>query len=115
MPGFDGTGPSGWGPMTGGGFGYCSGARPVGGRRFVGGYGRGRFYGGGRRAWRGRWGAPYGWGNYGSGYGYGPAYDYPRAAPADMEAMAAYAEDLKAELRSIEERLAALKPDSAAE
>ncbi|MBT0731886.1 DUF5320 family protein [Methanoculleus bourgensis] len=23
MPGFDGTGPGGQGPMTGGGFGYC--------------------------------------------------------------------------------------------
>ena len=25
MPGFDGTGPRGKGPMTGGGFGYCTG------------------------------------------------------------------------------------------
>ena len=24
MPGFDGTGPLGYGPRTGGGFGYCS-------------------------------------------------------------------------------------------
>lgn len=28
MPGFDGTGPAGQGPMTGGGRGYC--VRPVG-------------------------------------------------------------------------------------
>ena len=50
MPGFDGTGPAGSGPMTGGGRGYCSSAgsynfsRPWV-RRGVGfGYGRGRGY-----------------------------------------------------------------------
>ncbi len=44
MPGFDGTGPRGEGPMTGGGFGYCSGgqpARPRFGRGAFGGRGRG--------------------------------------------------------------------------
>ena len=50
MPGFDGTGPMGQGPMTGGGRGYC--AMPVniaGGRPF----GKGAFYGrGGGRGWR---------------------------------------------------------------
>ncbi len=44
MPGFDGTGPRGMGPMTGGGRGYCSpwglraGRAPYG-RRSWGGYG----------------------------------------------------------------------------
>ncbi|ADG82108.1 DUF5320 domain-containing protein [Thermincola potens] len=62
MPGFDGTGPLGQGPVTGGGFGYCSssvgqgnhsasygtlcgvgrGGTPYGG-------GRGRCFGGSRR------------------------------------------------------------------
>lgn len=63
MPGFDGTGPRGQGPRTGGGFGYCQptadpycgqpvvygagrGGRPRGG-------GRGSAFGGGRR---GHWG-----------------------------------------------------------
>jgi len=63
MPAFDGTGPLGQGPRTGGGFGYCPptpgvmyggnvvygvgrGGRPRGG-------GRGRAFGGGRG--RGRW------------------------------------------------------------
>ena len=48
MPGFDGTGPGGAGPLTGGGFGYCVGAagagrlgRGRGGRVGGGGYGRG--------------------------------------------------------------------------
>lgn len=51
MPGFDGTGPRGMGPMTGRGMGYC---RP---RRF---YGREMRYGFGYE--RGR------------GFGYGPVY-----------------------------------------
>ena len=58
MPGFDGTGPLGLGPRTGGGFGFCP---PVAGRRFPvmgagrGGFpwggGRGRTFGGGRGWW----------------------------------------------------------------
>ena len=66
MPGFDGTGPLGQGPRTGGGFGYCPpGAAPYsygqpvvygvgrGGRPRGG--GRGFTYGGGRgRRWYGR-------------------------------------------------------------
>jgi len=42
MPGFDGTGPRGMGPMTGGGRGFCSpggtraARRPYGGRRWAG-------------------------------------------------------------------------------
>jgi len=70
MPGFDGTGPAGQGPMTGGGRGYCvqpnqqtsprfafspfnwfrspyTTARPLGGRGMGRGMGRGRG--------RGRW------------------------------------------------------------
>jgi hypothetical protein len=45
MPGFDGTGPRGMGPMTGGGRGFCNpyyaGARPP----FMGAYGYGSPYG----------------------------------------------------------------------
>ena len=69
MPGFDKTGPMGQGPMTGGGFGRCAGARASenmelwdrGALRGAGrggqpwGGGRGRCFGGGRS--RGRWGA----------------------------------------------------------
>jgi hypothetical protein len=52
MPGGDGTGPVGMGPMTGRGAGYCAGyptpgyRGPVGGRGF---WGRGRGGGRGRR------------------------------------------------------------------
>jgi len=54
MPGGDGTGPAGMGPMTGRAAGYCVGyampgsVNPVGGRGFMG---RGRG-GGGGRGWR---------------------------------------------------------------
>lgn len=50
MPGGDGTGPIGMGPMTGGGRGFCAGANSP--RRFFGlGWGRGRGAGFGR-GWR---------------------------------------------------------------
>lgn len=58
MPGFDGTGPQGQGPLTGGGFGYCRpgvgqpGAQDrvygVGRGGMPRGGGRGRAFGGGR-------------------------------------------------------------------
>ena len=48
MPGMDGTGPLGQGPMTGKGFGPCGGG--AGGRGPIGmGYGRGRGKGRGRK------------------------------------------------------------------
>ncbi|MFA5156675.1 MAG: DUF5320 domain-containing protein [Candidatus Omnitrophota bacterium] len=61
MPGFDGTGPMGQSPMTGGGRGYCAialkgaGVRPIGRGGFYGrGRGRGyrnRFYATGLPGW----------------------------------------------------------------
>ena len=71
MPGFDGTGPRGEGPMTGGGRGYCvvdlnaAGVRPGAGRGFFGrGGGRGnrnRFYATGLPGWmRAQRGMPFG-------------------------------------------------------
>ncbi|MBN2365342.1 MAG: DUF5320 domain-containing protein, partial [Calditrichaeota bacterium] len=46
MPGFDGTGPGGWGAMTGWGSGYCYAPGRIGRPRygFGGGFGRGRGY-----------------------------------------------------------------------
>jgi len=44
MPGFDGTGPIGLGPMTGRGMGYCAVRLPVN-RGFVPPYGYAGFYG----------------------------------------------------------------------
>ncbi len=87
MPGFDGTGPSGMGPMTGGGRGYCNPA------------GRGV-------AWRPsrmrRW-ASYGWPRYG-------AYGYQSLAPGasreqELEILKGQAEALRAELNEIEDEI----------
>ncbi len=71
MPGLDGTGPRGMGPMTGGGWGFCS---PWGyGRGFSRGFGLGRGY---RFGWR----MPYG--GAGQWWGYEPPYGYPYAGGA---------------------------------
>jgi hypothetical protein len=67
MPGFDGTGPGGYGPMTGWGHGICAdpGWREYPRYGWGGGYGHGR--GWRHRFWatgipgRGWWGAPYGY------------------------------------------------------
>ena len=82
MPGGDGTGPAGMGPMTGRAAGYCAGfpvpgfMNPVAGRGFWGG-GRGR---GGGRGWRNWFHATglTGWQRAGMGY---PAYGVPPAYP----------------------------------
>jgi hypothetical protein len=75
MPGGDGTGPAGMGPMTGRAAGYCAGypvpgyMNPIGGRM---GLGRGRGFGRGR-----------GWGRgFGRGFGFrGAVYPYAYGAP----------------------------------
>ena len=85
MPGFDGTGPGGMGPMTGGGRGYCRSGRP---------------------GW-----APYpGRGRGGYGYGYagrrvGPGFvnseqevDYLKS---EAEALKRTLEDMEARIREL--------------
>jgi hypothetical protein len=81
MPGMDGTGPMGMGPMTGGGRGFCNpmwagyggGVNPW--FRYRGyswpGYGYGPYSWGGRRFWQSGWPQPWGGPWYGPT---GPAY-----------------------------------------
>ena len=73
MPGGDGTGPMGMGPMTGGGRGYC--VMPEGGY-----FGRGRGSGRGRGQGRGWRRAQFGYGAArGYRYGVDPYYGLPNA------------------------------------
>lgn len=103
MPGFDGTGPMGMGPMTGGGRGYC--AMPVSGMRapFAGGR-RASFGRGGGRGWRRQYfatGMP-GWARYAG----------PAGAPAvadEVTALKEHAAMLAEELAAVRERLDGLE------
>lgn len=122
MPGFDGTGPRGLGPRTGGGFGFCapgSGPVPAGylpgvvygvGRGGIPwGGGRGRAFGGGRgRWWRGAF--PYG------PYAYGGVAPYAAPSAADEKAFleneVAY---LEQQISAVRQRLAELGAESAEE
>ncbi len=98
MPGFDGTGPVGRGPGTGGGFGPCRGAWPrLSGFR-GGGFGRGPGWGPGRGPCRWWYGGP---GPY-----YGPAWTGPEDEKAFLKEQA---EQLKAELAEMEQRMAELE------
>ena len=88
MPGGDGTGPMGMGPMTGRAAGFCAGygvpgyMNPIPGRGFGMGFGRGGFWGRGR-GWRnwfyatgltGWQRAAGGWPAGGGGWGYAGPY-----------------------------------------
>jgi len=135
MPGGDGTGPGGFGPMTGRAAGFCAGypvpgyANPVGGRGMGMGWGRG-FRGGGwgRRNWFYATGLP-GWQRAGYGmpayggaagpYAYGGAagpYAYGAApfAPAvtaqqELDGLKGQAEYLEDSLDGIKKRIEELE------
>ena len=114
MPRFDGTGPMGQGPMTGGGFGYCG---PGGRAQSMGGFGRGRGY-------RGGFGPGFGRGRgFGRGFGWqafqparGPGYDpsnrgaYAMDPKEEVNMLREEADALQAELASINRRIQDLEP-----
>ena len=94
MPGFDGTGPRGMGPMTGGGRGFCGSWGMRAGQR-----------------WFGR---PRGWGYnypyYGTGqYAPGPISYAPRASrEQELDFLKEQARAIKEDLENIEARMAEL-------
>ncbi len=118
MPRFDGTGPQGQGPMTGGGFGFCgSGGRA----RSTWGFGRGRGNRGGFGAGLGRgrgFGRGFGWQT--SRPGWGPAYDptdrgaYAMDPQEELNMLRDEADTLQAELASINRRIQDLESQSVA-
>ena len=105
MPGFDGTGPWGEGPMTGGGFGYCRS-------------GWGLAYRPGSAGFRGRFGAGRGFSGFGRGLGRiqlnrMPSYPGPQsrslAANTELATLQQEAEDVKAYLKDVEAKIVKLE------
>ena len=127
MPGFDGSGPAGMGPMTGGARGYCAGYAPeygpgfrYGGMRGWGGgrFGRGRGFGRGfgrGYGWRAGGGMPPRFTGYGAGFqaqGIPPQfadfqgwYGAPQSRRDEIDMLKGQADMLKAEMEAVERRL----------
>ena len=96
MPGRDRTGPTGAGPMTGRGLGYCNTARTAG--YIGGGFGSGYGFGRGLGVRRGRFG----------GRRYAPLYRASAYAgiPTDqVDELRVQADELRSALSEIERRL----------
>jgi len=127
MPGGDGTGPAGMGPMTGRAAGYCAGypvpgyMNPVGGRGY---FGMGRGGGWGRRNWYYAtgltgwqraaygWPAPVGAAPYVGGVPYGPPYGPVVSKDEELNALKSQAEYLEDALDGIKKRIAELQAES---
>jgi len=111
MPGGDGTGPGGMGPMTGRAAGYCAGysapgyMNPIAGRgRF--GYGLG--LGGGRGFGRGR-GLGRGFGWRGAAYGGGYPYATEITPQQETDMLKEQSKAIGEELEAINKRISELK------
>jgi hypothetical protein len=102
MPGFDRSGPMGDGPMTGGGFGRCSGMNvPAGG--FGRGMGRGR-----NCARRGGTFSQFGRGR-GFGFAAGPAREPGSLAENEVNYLKAEAQQLERYLQSLNKQISDLE------
>ena len=121
MPGGDGTGPAGMGPMTGRAAGYCAGypvpgyINPVSGTGW-GGFGYGRGWGRGRGfGWRGGFNSGYGYSGYAYGYpSYGTPYSgYPyvpeMTSQQEAEILKEQAKAMQEDISSINERIKELE------
>jgi len=111
MPGFNGSGPMGAGPMTGWGRGLCgrpagAGNLPATGRGYGFGYGRGM----GFRRGAGR-GLGRGYGPAAGGYGTLPetGYGYPASKADQIEMLRSNAEAMQNSLEAIQQKIAELE------
>ena len=91
MPGFDGTGPRGMGPMTGGERGFCN-PRGIGAANRPYGIAPGFGYG------------------YGRGYGFGRGFGFAPYAPSmtkeqELDFLKNQAQEMKSQLEQIEARI----------
>jgi hypothetical protein len=122
MPGGDGTGPAGMGPMTGRAAGYCAGysvpgyMNPIAGSGWGGfgygrGWGRGRGRGWGRSfGWRGGFYPAYGYPGYGyPGYAYGYPYVPEMTSQQEAEMLKEQAKAMQEDINSINERIKELE------
>ncbi len=114
MPGFDRTGPTGAGPMTGGARGLCNPANAGYNPRFTEGFSYGRGLGL-RRGFRGGFGPDRGWGRgFGRGYEwYPPAVgpDYPAGASDEIDMLKADANYMQKSLDAIYKRIEKLEKE----
>ena len=123
MPGGDGTGPAGMGPMTGRGAGFCAGyavpgyANPVGGRGYGMGFGRGRGMGRGRGFGRGfglgraGYGAP-AWAGVVDPYPANASFGLTVTAEQELEGLKQQAEFLQNSLGQVSERINQLEKEN---
>ena len=122
MPGGDGTGPAGLGPMTGRAAGYCAGyevpgyATPTPGRGL--GFGRGRGFGRGmglgfRGGRWGRWATPYAHGA--PPVPYVPPYGAVPTREQQLDALQGQAEYLGDALADIRTRISELEAETKSE
>ncbi len=110
MPYGDGTGPMGYGPMTGRAAGYCAGYSVPGYMNPMPGWGWG-FWGRGRG--RGRGFRQWAWDPW--AYAPYPAYPYPPTPEQELDVLKNQAEDLKATLDEINARIEELSKEKSKE
>jgi len=106
MPGGNGTGPAGAGPMTGRGMGFCAGYSVPGYANFGG--GRGMGMGRGLRMGMGRgrgFGQGFGWGGFANPY---PAPQRP-TAEQELEALKGQASYFENSLKEINQQIEELQ------
>jgi len=113
MPGGDGTGPGGMGPMTGRAAGFCAGysvpgyANPVGGRGMGMGWGRGRGMGRGRGFGRG-----FGWSGAVEPYPANAFFGPTITAEQELDGLRQQAKLMQDSLGQISERIEQLEKEN---